>query len=158
MPVFKDAGGREWVVSIDVNALRRVRDRLGLNLTDLVGGETLDRVTKDPVLLVDILYVLCESAAKAADVDAEAFASELRGDALDAAVTAMLESLADFFPSRRGRLLRQIIERGRRIEDRLLAEAERKTANGEVDPETARETSGQPSGDSPASPASTPAP
>jgi len=158
MPVFKDAGGREWIVSIDVNALRRVRDRLGLNLTDLVGGETLDRVTKDPVLLVDILYVLCESAARDAGVDVEAFARELRGDALDAAVTAMLESLADFFPSRRGRLLRQVIERGKRIEDRVLAEAEQKIASGEIDPAPTAETSGAPSGDSPASSESIPAP
>jgi hypothetical protein len=31
---FKDAAGREWLVRIDCNALRRIRDGLGINFGD----------------------------------------------------------------------------------------------------------------------------
>lgn len=158
MPAFTDAERRQWVVHIDVNALRRVRDRLDLNLMDIVGGPTLDRVAEDPVLLVDILYVLCEPAAAERGVSVEAFGESLRGDVLDAAVTALLEALADFCPSQKGRLLRQLVEKGKAFEAQMLEAAEKRIASGEVERAMASGASGKPSTDSPASPGSTPAP
>ncbi len=158
MATFTDAENRDWVLSIDVNALRRVRKRCDVKLMDTLGGETLGRLAEDPVLLVDVLYVLVEPEARERDVSPEAFGRALVGDALDAAVEALLEALADFCPSRRGNLLRQCIERGKRQEDRILARAEAMMASGEIDRLMAESLnpSGDSSTNSPDSPASTP--
>ena len=35
MPSFKDTNGREWLVTLNVAQVKRVRERLGINLADL---------------------------------------------------------------------------------------------------------------------------
>jgi len=158
MATFTDADGREWVIDIDVNALRRVKKRLDLKLMDVIGGETLDRLADDPVLLVDMLYVLCEEQAQRDGVSDAEFGRAMRGDALDAAVSAFLEALADFCPSRKGTILRRLIATGKGAEDRILATAEEMLTSGEVDRLLSGSLSPTPSPDSPDSSASTPAP
>lgn len=133
MSSFTDSAGRSWTLRIDVSAIRRVRQALDVDLLDLAGGPLLDRVAGDPVLLVDILYVLARGQADEQSVDAEAFGAAMVGDAIDGAVTAILETLADFFPSRKAALLRQVIDKGQTLAERLLARAEKRLADGDLD-------------------------
>ena len=133
MPSFDDNAGRSWTVRIDVSAIRRVRQALDVDLLDLAGGPLLDRVAGDPVLLVDILYVLARGQADQQNVDAEAFGAAMVGDAIDSGVGALLEALADFFPSRKAALLRQVIDKGQTLAERLLARAEKRLADGDLD-------------------------
>jgi len=158
MATFADTAGREWVIDIDVNALRRVRKRLDLKLMDVIGGETLDRLADDPVLLVDMLYVLCQEQAERDGVSDEEFGRALRGDVLDAAVGAFLEALTDFCPSRKRDLLRRLIAKGGEAESRILAKAEAMLASGKIDQLVNESLSPRPSPDSPASSELTPAP
>jgi len=156
MATFADAAGREWVVDIDVAALRRVRKRLDLNLMDAIGGETLGRLADDPVLLVDVLYVLCQEQAERDGISDEAFGRAMRGDALDAAAGAFLEALADFCPSRKAALLRKLVAKGEEAQETILARAETMLASGEID-RMLNSPSPRPSTGSPDSAASTPA-
>ena len=133
MPSFDDSAGRSWTLRIDVSAIRRVRQALDVDLLDLAGGPLLDRVAGDPVLLVDILYVLARGQADQQNVDAEAFGAAMVGDAIDSGVGALLEALADFFPSRKAALLRQVIDKGQTLAERLLARAEKRLADGDLD-------------------------
>ena len=74
MKVFTDTKGRSWEIELNVRQMKRVRDVLGIDLVNViqtnkdgsVATDTLDRVANDPILLVDILWVLCEVQAKAA--------------------------------------------------------------------------------------------
>jgi len=133
MASFDDSTGRSWTLRIDVSAIRRVREALDVDLLDLAGGPLLERVAGDPVLLVDILYVLCSAQAEQQSVDAEAFGAAMVGDAIDRATGALLEALADFFPSRKAALLRQVIDKGQTLAERLLARAEKRVADGDLD-------------------------
>lgn len=133
MASFDDSDGRSWTLRIDVNTIRRVRDALDVDLPDLAGGPLLDRVAGDPVLLVDILYVLCRGQAEERSVEAEAFGAAMVGDAIDRATSALLEALADFCPSREAALIRQILEGGQALRERLLARAEKKLAKVNLD-------------------------
>ena len=133
MASFDDNAGRSWTLRIDVSAIRRVREALDVDLLDLAGGPLLERVAGDPVLLVDILYVLCSAQADEQSVDAEAFGAAMAGDAIDRATGALLEALADFFPSRKAALLRQVIDKGQTLAERLLARAEKRLADGDLD-------------------------
>lgn len=74
MRQFTDTKERVWDVELNVRPMRRVRDVLGIDLVNViqagkdgaVASDTLDRVANAPILLVDILWVLCEGQAKAA--------------------------------------------------------------------------------------------
>ena len=58
MKPFNDSASRTWEVTVNVGAVRRVRDILGVDLMDVAGGDLLERLADDPVLLVDVLIVL----------------------------------------------------------------------------------------------------
>ena len=133
MASFTDNAGRSWTLRIDVSAIRRVRQALDGELLGLAGGPLLERLAGDPVLLVDILYVLARGQADERSVDSEAFGAAMVGDAIDAGTGALLEALADFFPSRKAALLRQVIDKGQTLAERLLARAEKRLADGDLD-------------------------
>jgi hypothetical protein len=109
---FKDSAGRYWSVRVDVGAVKRVRATLGVDLMQVAerknaeGGRepgVLERLASDPVLLVDVIYVLCRDQAEAHGVSDEEFGAAMAGDALDHAVKAMLGAIVDFFPNPRER-------------------------------------------------------
>ena len=92
MRTFKDNAGRTWSLTLSVWTVKKVRDLLGVDLLDL-GGESasaqkpglLFRLISDPVLLVDVLYVVCKDQADSASVTDEQFGRAMGGDAIDAA-------------------------------------------------------------------------
>ncbi len=108
MPSFKDTNGREWLVTLNVAQVKRVRERLGVNLADLQEGNLLVRLA-DPVTLVDVLFVLVQPQADENSVTDEQFAASLGGDTLSAASTALLEALCDFFPQPTRLMLRKVL-------------------------------------------------
>ena len=108
MRVFKDTAGREWSLALNVYAVKKVRDLLSLDLLDLGGSDKpgdglLFRLIADPVLLVDLLYVVCKDQADKEGVTDEQFGQAMSGDVIDAASKAFLEELPDFTPSPRDR-------------------------------------------------------
>jgi hypothetical protein len=121
MRTFKDNAGRTWSLTLNVWTVKKVRDLLGVDLLDL-GGESatgpsdkkpglLFRLIADPVLLVDVLYVVCRDQADETGITDEQFGRAMGGDAIDAATKAFLEELADFTPSPRDRArARKVIE------------------------------------------------
>ena len=91
MHTFNDTLGRTWTVTINVDAIRRVRSLLDINLLDAIEGKLLERLVTDPVLLCDILFALVQPEAQAKSVSDEDFGRALGGDVLDHATTALLE-------------------------------------------------------------------
>ncbi len=65
MHTFNDTLGRTWTVTITVDAIRRVRSLLDINLLDAIEGKLLERLVMDPVLLCDILFALVQPEAQA---------------------------------------------------------------------------------------------
>ena len=190
MRTFKDNDGRTWTVTLNVWTVKKVRDLLGVDLLDLGGGTVqpvgsragedlpgnlLSRLIADPVLLVDVLYVVCaeqalgapERAGKA-DVSDEQFGRAMAGDAIDAATRAFLEELADFTPSPRDRArAKRVIDATWKLIDRAQDLLDAK-ADAELDraaevallalSEVEGSALGSSSGNSPASSEPTPAP
>lgn len=115
MASFTDATGRTWAVNIDVTTIRRLRSALDVNLLDIVEdeGKLLAQLLTDPVLLVDMIYVICKPQADQHNLTDEDFGRALVGDAIDRATDALLEALSAFFPSQRGALLRRLVEKTR---------------------------------------------
>lgn len=125
MRVFKDTEGREWTISVTVSAVKRVRDLCKLDLLDVVGpdGGALGKLSSDPVLLANVLYVLCKPKADERGITDEQFGEALAGDAIEAATAALLEDLVDFFPKPKREVLRKMLEAARRVEARQMERA-----------------------------------
>lgn len=124
MRQFTDTKERVWDVELNVRQMKRVRDVLGIDLVNViqagkdgaVATDTLDRVANDPILLVDILWVLCEGQAKAAGVTDDDFGSSLAGDSISDATRAFLDELVDFFPGARRLFLKKAVDLARKYE------------------------------------------
>lgn len=133
MKTFNDTLGRTWTVTINVDAIRRVRSLLNINLLDAVEGKLLERLVTDPVLLCDILFSLVQPEAQAKNVTDEDFGRALGGDVLDHATTALLEELVDFFPSGKRTVFRKALEKLKKLEGIALETATKRLESDELE-------------------------
>ena len=154
MKTFNDTLGRTWSVTINVDAIRRVRSLLHINLLDAIEGKLLERLVTDPVLLCDILFALVQPEAEAKTVSDEDFGRALGGDVLDHATTALLEELVDFFPSGKRTVFRKALEKLKKLEGIALETATLRLESDELERKMTAALalmSGDSSGNSPAS-------
>lgn len=123
MPTFK-AGGREWMLTVNVGTVKAVRAALNINLLDLLpsgDGPGVMAKLADPCILVDVLWVLCrEQAEKVSLTDAQ-FGAMFDGESIEAATLALFHGIADFFPAARRDLLRKVLGKDREVRDAALA-------------------------------------
>ena len=109
MHSFTDNAGRTWTVDITVADIKRLRAMLGVDFVNLTRADAppeeqlLARLATDPVLLVDVLYVLCLDQAQKADITDEQFGRAMAGDAIEEATEALLQAIVDFTPNPRER-------------------------------------------------------
>ena len=127
MKTFVDNAGRTWTVAINVDAIKRVRDLVDVNLLEVIEGKLLERLIGDPVLLCDVIYAVCKpeaDAKSAGGVTDTDFGRAMAGDAIDGATTALLEDLVDFFPQGRRRVLAKALAKLRKFETAALSAVE----------------------------------
>ena len=86
-------------VAITVATLKRVKARLALDLASLEEGDPplLARLSVDPLLICDTLYVVCQPQLDAAGLTDEQFGQAMGGEAIFAGQEALFEALTDFF-------------------------------------------------------------
>lgn len=160
MTKFRDNLGREWMVELNISAVRRVRDRLGVEILTKDPLSMLNAVLDNPMTLCDVLFVLVEDQAKAAGVTDEEFGRGLGGDSLEAGARAFLDSVVGFTPNPRDRarvqkLIDTLFEVAEKTRDRLDEQLDR--IRGSVD-QIAAAAHGERSTASPGSPESNPDP
>jgi hypothetical protein len=124
MRTFADNTGRTWTVTVNVEAVKRVRGLLSVDLLEVLDGKLLERLAGDPILLCDLVYALCKPEADARSVSDEEFGRAMAGDAIDGATTALLEELVSFFPKGRRELLAKALGKLRTLEAMALKAAE----------------------------------
>lgn len=157
-----------------VGTLKRVRDLVDVNLLDVFDGVLLTRLADDPVLLANTLYAVCKPQADERGVTDEAFGELLVGDTIERAAEALVHGIAGFFPSGRRAALTSLWTKLQRAQTETLTmatgkldsplmdqaiQAEIQKMATEIDRriEQALTNSGDTSGNSPGSSASTPA-
>jgi len=163
LKTFRDNAGNEWTVEINVSALKRVRSLTGTDLLGIIsGGNLLERLMRDPVLLCDIIFALIKPQADRKQISDEAFGAAMAGDSIDAATAAMLDELVAFCPSPRDRAnLGRVLTTVRKAMDKARDVVEARLDGGEIErvieEAMVQQTSGSSSGAAPESSASTPA-
>ena len=161
MHTFTDTSSRVWTLVINVDVIRRVRALANVNLLDAVDGRLLERLVTDPVLLCDILFAIVQPDAEQRKVSDQEFGRALGGDVLDAATTALLEDLVDFFPNAKRTLLRKAMQKLRNLEEVALQTAHQRLDSPELEARlraAIESTHGPSSGNLPGSQESLPVP
>lgn len=165
MKTFTDNANRTWTLAINVDAIKRVKSLLDVDLMQAIDGKLIERLCDDPILLCDVIYALVKPQADAANVSDESFGQAMAGDAIDRATEAMLEDLVSFFPSQRRGLLAKVLEKLRALKSKLFAASSLRLDTLDLDKitkaamdELDRRSPGVSSTNSPASSESTPAP
>lgn len=159
MRTFTDNAGRTWTIAINVDAVKRVRGMLDVNLLEIVEGTLIERLIRDPVLLCDVVYAVCKPEADEKGISDEEFGRAMAGDAIEHATKALLEELVGFSPSPRDRAnLQRVLETTWKVMDRARDLIEARLESGELDRmvEQALATASASSGSAPASSASSP--
>lgn len=159
MTSFTDTAGRTWTITINVDAIKRVRALLDVDLLTIVDGQLIERLLRDPVLLCDVVYAVCKPEADAKNITDEQFGQAMAGDAIEHATKALLEELVGFSPSPRDRAtLQRVLTTTYQVLDRARDAIDAKLESGELERivSTALERAGSLSGSAPASAGSTP--
>ena len=133
MKTFKDNAGRTWTVTVNVDAIKRVRTALDVNLMAAVEGDLLERLANDPVLLCDVIYVVCKPEADAQQITDEDFGRAMAGDAIEHATAVLLEELVDFFPQGRRQVLHRALAKLKDLETRAVEYAQKRLDDPALD-------------------------
>jgi len=154
MAAFKDNAGREWVITVTVDSIKRVRSLLKVDLVECVAGDLWERMVNDPVLVANTVYALAKPQADAAKVSDEDFGKAMFGEPLADALEALQDELVRFFPRhQRTTLVAKMLTVAEKVMTRVRADRETLAAAVSTPP-----ASGDGSAGSPESSASTPAP
>ena len=123
MRVFKDKNDFSWEIEVNISALKRVKSYLDLNLLDIFKQnqetqkfELLEKISEDPILLVDLLFVLCEKQVKERKMSTEDFANVFSGEVIENAVNSLLYEIIDFFPETKKAVLKKILDTGKKMQ------------------------------------------
>jgi hypothetical protein len=109
---FKDTKGRTWTIGVTVGTVRDVRKTCQVDLLTLadsaaegvaVKDNLIIRIMADPMLLANILDIVCAEELEAAGVTSEEFGHSLGGDAIGEAGDALIEAIVNFFRDPRDR-------------------------------------------------------
>ena len=120
MKTFRDKEGREWAITVDVNAIKRVMraqfdcggEPIKVNLLSIVDDsrELLKQLLDYPPLIADIAYVLCQPQCeekKISDID---FGRAIDGGILEKALDCIIAETVDFFQEGRRDVLRVVLK------------------------------------------------
>ena len=141
MKSFTDNMGRTWTLIVNVAAIKRVRALCGVDLNAIVEvgrdntptAELLERLSTDPVLLVDVLYAVCKPECDRKNISDEDFGAAMAGDAIEQATSALLDEVVDFFPTAKRTALQKILNATRRFETLAKKRLETLLANGQFE-------------------------
>lgn len=117
MPEFTDTNGKVWSVRLDAPTIADVRRDCGVDLADM-DGKVANQLENDPVLLVNVLYVVCREQAVQASISDRDFGRSLVGDPIGVATKALTDAITDFFPSGKRTLLRSLVNKQGEIRDK----------------------------------------
>jgi len=98
---FTDADGRQWVVRITNRTVRDIKDKLGIDVRELLNDETkpLLELLSDSLKLSSIVFVACCEQAKEKGVTEDQFLDAIYGDVGEQMAEAFSVAYIDFFPN-----------------------------------------------------------
>lgn len=97
MRAVKDTQGRTWELRLDVAAFKRIERLAGIRLQDVMNAELWERLSSDPIAVVDVLYAAVKPQCDALRLTDEAFGQAMSAEVIERATESLIEELNDFF-------------------------------------------------------------
>lgn len=101
MESFKDSAGRQWQLTINVAAIRRVREQTGFEFGTCLeeDGQAFFAMLNNLELLPAVLWELVRGQAQDAGVTQDQFFDAFNGEVFDDAAPALQRAFAFFCPT-----------------------------------------------------------
>ncbi len=124
----------DWFVKLTVYEVSQIKRHAGVNLMEVLedGCALLQTLSTDIELLASVLYLCVREQAEKKDVSQEDFLRGLAGDSLETAIRALEEALVEFFPTKKGQVLKMVLAKAREMGDTLLETAQLRLNNLDV--------------------------
>lgn len=107
MATFNDRDGKKWNVRLDAPTVEEVKELHGISLADLK-SDPMAKLRNDPMVLVPVMYLICQDQIQAAGMDWKAFGRAMPDD-LDPLVEAIQEAIIGFFPRGQASHVREVL-------------------------------------------------
>lgn len=127
--MWKDANGREWSTAITVATVKRVKEHVGIFLTDV---DAIEKIDADVMLLCDVLAAICKPQRDDRNVSADQFGELLAGKYIDLAYDSLRQDLIDFFPHSRRKMMQRIFATTQEVEAEKLRVVEQALTEDQV--------------------------
>ncbi len=131
MALFTDQEGHSWQVRITNRTIRDVKDRLNLDLRELLNDECrpLLALISDSLRLSDVLYIACREQALELGVTVDDFLDAFYGDVSETAAEAFCSAFVDFFPNPQLRkAIDDMLGLTRKLRDEIASEASQRVS------------------------------
>lgn len=127
MQKFTDKKGKTWTFELNIFMARKIRTMLDLDLINIVSVDdkkrpsmpVIERLSSDPFLLVDLLFVLCSEEAQRENISDEDFASRFDGDLIATATDAVLDEIVNFSQPAKRKVLARILKEARSFAEKM---------------------------------------
>jgi hypothetical protein len=117
---FKDTEGREWVLRVDVNSVRSIRDKYKIDLQKVWNSEDERRRLDDVCTMIDVVHELCTEQAAKRSLSQDDFGAAMGGDAIDAARLALQNAILAFYPKNSREIYQRLLDSEREVERQAI--------------------------------------
>lgn len=107
MATFEDQTGRTWSIKLSAPLIHAVREDFRIDLVNLE-KDPLSQMRNDPMVLVDVVEVLCREEISRVGLSPTEFAEKLPVPP-DPMLEAVREAIIDFFPTGRASHVREVL-------------------------------------------------
>lgn len=120
MEKIKLLSGKTVDLSISAGSIELVKNQLKVSLVDLGSTGVIEKMMDDPLLLCNIIYLLCKRSCEEQKISAEDFAYGMEGEQIEAATKAFIEELINFLPPSKKTLLRQSLKMQETLNQKMV--------------------------------------
>jgi len=120
---FTDKENRLWSCDINMSVIRRVKNDTGKNLLTFI--DQIEEVEKDPLLVIDLLVALYRDEFTRRGITEDEFVNAIEGDVFEQALNSLIDSLVEFLPENKKKVLAKAIGSLRKQQDRQQQELEK---------------------------------
>ncbi len=99
MKTFKDCEGANWDICLNLGTVKKIKDKLGINLLEIEQGEPplLTRLGTDELFLAEIILCCIETQIEKRKLSEQDVLSRFDGQTIGKAQSCFYEELIDFF-------------------------------------------------------------
>jgi len=112
MSQFTTTDGMEWVLTVNVGTIKRVREQTGINLLSLVSSPAaVSEVFQDDARLAEVFAAVVQPQLTKAGRSLDDFFSCIDGTVIEQGAEALMREIVNFFPEPRRTVLLAAMEK-----------------------------------------------